>query len=48
MNGPFAGIYFVFYTKFKAYTNNSFLSGIGAGIMATVATNPLDLVRARL
>ena len=48
-NGPFAGLYFLFFVRLKPICNdNSFLSGIFAGILATIITNPLDLIRARL
>lgn len=50
INGPFAGIYFLFYIRLKedCFHGSSFFSGLAAGALATLFTNPLDLVRARL
>lgn len=55
-DAPFAGIYFVLYVKVKRLMEeatqrkflNTFVAGMFAGIVATVLTNPFDIIRARI
>lgn len=58
-DAPFAGIYFAIYVRMKrvfeqkygenmSLTWKTFLAGMSAGIVATLLTNPFDLIRARM
>ena len=49
INAPFAGLFFLFYIRLKdQLLLDSVSSGLIAGALATLLTNPLDLIRARL
>jgi len=57
-DAPFAGIYFSIYVRMKrrleekrknmSLAGKSFVSGMVAGVIATLLTNPFDLIRARM
>lgn len=58
-DGPFAGLYLVLYKKIKDriennsaiklhYATVSMLSGMIAGVFATMSSHPLEIIRARL
>lgn len=55
---PFAGIYFTIYMRTKRFLEKtaknmslltkSFISGMMAGVVSTILTNPFDIIRARM
>jgi len=53
---PFSGMYLMFYEKLKVHCNNltpyqninNFCSGIGAGVLGSLFTQPADVVKTRL
>lgn len=58
-DAPFAGIYFTIYVRTKRFLEEkagenlnlltkSFIAGMIAGIIATILTNPFDIIRARM
>ena len=57
-DAPFAGIYFTIYVKSKRYIEEkrgnmhvllkTFVSGMAGGVVATLITNPFDIIRARM